>query len=46
MLRIITSTSPGQAKKYYRDGLTREGYYSEGQEMAGNGAEKPPAGLG
>lgn len=35
MLRIITSTSAGQAKKYYSEGLTREGYYSEGQEMAG-----------
>ena len=35
MLRIITSKSVGQAKKYYSEGLTREGYYSEGQEMAG-----------
>ena len=35
MLRIITSTSAAQAKKYHGEGLTREGYYSEGQEMAG-----------
>ncbi|MDR3459673.1 MAG: MobF family relaxase [Verrucomicrobiae bacterium] len=35
MLRIITSTSPAAAKKYFRAGLTKEGYYSEGQEMAG-----------
>jgi conjugative relaxase-like TrwC/TraI family protein len=35
MLRIIVSASVGQAKKYYSEGLTREGYYSEGQEMAG-----------
>ncbi len=35
MLRIITSASINQAKKYYSEGLTREGYYSEGQEMAG-----------
>jgi conjugative relaxase-like TrwC/TraI family protein len=35
MLRIIVSASVGQAKKYYSEGLTREGYYAEGQEMAG-----------
>lgn len=35
MLRIITSASVNQAKKYYSEGLTREGYYSQGQEMAG-----------
>ena len=35
MLRIVTSKSVGQAKKYYSEGLTREGYYAEGQEMAG-----------
>lgn len=46
MLRIITSTSPGQAKKYYRDGLTREGYYSEGQEMAGQWGGKAARQLG
>jgi len=35
MLRIITSVSSDQAKRYFREGLTREGYYSEGQELAG-----------
>ena len=35
MLRIVQSASVGQAKRYYSEGLTREGYYSEGQEMAG-----------
>jgi conjugative relaxase-like TrwC/TraI family protein len=35
MLRIITSSSSDQAKKYHHEGLTREGYYSEGQEMPG-----------
>lgn len=35
MLRIITSACSNQAKKYYSEGLTREGYYAEGQEMAG-----------
>jgi hypothetical protein len=46
MLRIITSTSSAQAKKYYREGLTREGYYSEGQEMAGQWGGKAAAKLG
>lgn len=34
MLRGISQTS-AQAKKYHNDSLTREGYYSEGQEMVG-----------
>lgn len=46
MLRIITSTSSGQAKKYYREGLTREGYYSDGQEMAGQWGGKAARFLG
>jgi len=35
MLRIIHSVSPKHAKSYYSEGVAREGYYSEGQEMAG-----------
>src|SRR5262245_1641753 len=35
MLRIVTSSSVGQAKKYFKEGLKREGYYSEAQEIAG-----------
>lgn len=44
MLRIVQSKSSGQAKSYYTEGLSREGYYTEGQEIAGNwngkGAER------
>jgi len=35
MLRIIHSVSSKHAKSYYSEGVTREGYYAEGQEMAG-----------
>jgi conjugative relaxase-like TrwC/TraI family protein len=35
MLRIIHSVSPKHAKSYYSEGVAREGYYAEGQEMAG-----------
>ena len=46
MLRIITSSSPEQAKKYHHEGLTREGYYSEGQEMPGQWFGKATRRLG
>ncbi len=36
MLRIVQSKSAGQAKSYYMEGLSREDYYTEGQEIAGN----------
>ncbi len=35
MLRITQSKSAEQAKSYYVDGLSREDYYREGQELAG-----------
>ena len=35
MLRIIHSVSSKHAKSYYSEGVAREGYYAEGQEMAG-----------
>ena len=35
MLRIIQSTSAAAAKSYYTEGLSKEDYYSEGQEIAG-----------
>ncbi len=35
MLRIMQSVSAVAAKKYFNEGLVREGYYSEGQEMVG-----------
>ncbi len=44
MLRIVASVSAGQAKQYYTQGLSREDYYSEGQEVIGQwqglGAER------
>jgi len=46
MLRIITSSSSEQAKKYYHEGLTREGYYSEGQELPGQWFGKAARKLG
>jgi len=35
MLRIIQNTSAQSAKSYYTEGLSREDYYSEGQEIIG-----------
>ena len=35
MLRVIASRSAGAAKKYLRQSLSREDYYSEGQEIRG-----------
>ena len=44
MLRVIESASAGQAKQYYTQGLSREDYYAEGQEIIGQwqglGAER------
>ena len=41
---LYTSVSAGQAKQYYTQGLSREDYYSEGQEVIGQwqglGAER------
>lgn len=36
MLRFTPSTNTEQAKSYYTDGLSREDYYSEGQELPGH----------
>jgi conjugative relaxase-like TrwC/TraI family protein len=35
ILRIYTSSVPGQAKRYYIQKPTKEAYYSEGQEFTG-----------
>lgn len=35
MLRFTPSANTDQAKSYYTDGLSREDYYSEGQELLG-----------
>ena len=35
MLRITPSTSPGGAKRYFGEGLSRSDYYIDGQEAAG-----------
>ena len=35
MLRIIASKSASAAKNYHRQSLSREDYYSEGQEIRG-----------
>jgi conjugative relaxase-like TrwC/TraI family protein len=44
MLRVIQSQSVGAAKSYYTAALSKEGYYSEGQELPGvwrgKGAER------
>ena len=44
MLRIHAQTSVDAAKSYYTEGLAREDYYSQGQEIAGcwhgHGAER------
>lgn len=44
MLNVVVSASSGQAKQYYTQGLSREDYYSEGQEIIGEwqglGAER------
>ena len=44
MLRVVASVSSAQAKTYYTQGLSKEDYYSEGQEVIGEwqglGAER------
>jgi conjugative relaxase-like TrwC/TraI family protein len=44
MLRVIASRNADAAKKYHRESLKREDYYTEGQEISGDwqgiGAEK------
>jgi conjugative relaxase-like TrwC/TraI family protein len=44
MLRVIASCNADAAKKYHRESLKREDYYSEGQEVSGDwqgiGAQK------
>jgi conjugative relaxase-like TrwC/TraI family protein len=35
MLRVVASVNASQAKQYYTQGLSREDYYSEGQEVIG-----------
>lgn len=35
MLRVVAHTSAAAAHQYYAEGLKREDYYSEGQEVAG-----------
>lgn len=35
MLRMVQSNSAAAAKSYYAEGLSREDYYSEGQEIVG-----------
>lgn len=45
MLRVTASTA-GQTKRYYNESLTKEGYYSEGGEIAGHWGGKGAARLG
>lgn len=46
MLRIVTSRSTNEAKSYYTDGLSRQDYYAEKQEIAGNWAGRGAEMLG
>jgi conjugative relaxase-like TrwC/TraI family protein len=46
MLRIIQSKSAAHAKSYFKEGLSREDYYSEGQEIAGTWNGKAAERLG
>lgn len=46
MLRIIASTSAGDAKAYYTTGFSREDYYSQDQEIVGKWGGKGAASLG
>src|ERR1700691_4004917 len=36
MLRVIATRSAGNAKEYFKQSLSKEDYYSEGQEIRGN----------
>lgn len=46
MLRMIQSSSASGAKNYYTEGLSKEDYYSEGQEIVGAWGGKLAARLG
>lgn len=46
MLRVVAHTSAAAARKYYAEGLKREDYYSEQQEIVGNWHGKAAAKLG
>ncbi len=46
MLRVVVSTSAAAALQYYTNGLTREDYYSEGQELIGKWHGKAATMLG
>ncbi len=46
MLRIIQGKSADQAKAYYTEGLSREDYYTEGQDIAGSWQGKAAEALG
>jgi conjugative relaxase-like TrwC/TraI family protein len=46
MLRVVSHKSAAAARQYYAEGLRREDYYSEGQEVAGKWHGKAAALLG
>lgn len=46
MLRVVAHKSAAAARQYYAEGLRREDYYSEGQEVAGKWHGKAAAMLG
>jgi conjugative relaxase-like TrwC/TraI family protein len=46
MLRMVESKSADAAKSYYAEGLAREDYYSEGQEVVGEWGGRGAAMLG
>ncbi|HEV2693393.1 MAG TPA: MobF family relaxase [Verrucomicrobiae bacterium] len=46
MLRVVPHKSAAAAKQYYAEGLKREDYYSEGQEIVGKWHGKAAAKLG
>lgn len=46
MLRVVSHKSAAAARQYYSEGLRREDYYSEGQEVAGKWHGKAAALLG
>lgn len=46
MLRVVAHNSAGAARQYYSEGLNREDYYAEGQEVAGKWFGKAAEKLG
>jgi TrwC relaxase len=46
MLRVVAHKSAAAARQYYAEGLKREDYYSQGQEIAGKWYGKAAALLG